>query len=597
MPRIPETYINDLLKQVNIVDIISQYVSLSRKGKDYLGLCPFHQEKTPSFTVSPEKQFFKCFGCGKGGNVFSFLMYQDNLSFPEAVVELAKMTGFNLPESVAGTRELRPELKIQDLACKFYQQVLTATKAGEDGRQYAKDRELDGELLDHFRIGFAPNNDRVLYTYLTGQGFSDEQLKNSGLFVETKNGELYDRFRNRLMFPLGDENGHVIAFSGRRITDDKTEAKYVNSPETPLFKKSKNLFHLNEAKRAVKTEEHLILYEGYMDVIAAYKAGVKSGIASMGTSLTKEQVWIIKRITKNVIVNYDGDSAGIHAAQRASEMFSDDVNLGIVLLPNGQDPDEYIKANGAQAYLDALHGALTTTDFALRQLAKQYNLNNDREKLLYSNEAIKIIAAVSSSIEQELYIDRLQKQLNVSKESLKSTLAKERRRLQTAKRRQNSVPTYEAPIPEVEQAVSFHNDKLQDRLLYLFIHEPEARDYLLENSFEFTTGEYQELATAWLDYINKAENPSVNEFINFISDELQSIIVNIELSNHPDTFTFDEINNQIRAIDLRKFDQAIKEQKEQLDLAKAANDAEGIFNSTKNILRLKKEIEKYQKED
>ena len=274
--RIPEDFISEVRSNVNIVDVISQYVSLEKKGKDYIGLCPFHQEKTPSFTVNADKQFFKCFGCGKGGNVFKFLMYKDDLTFPESVERVAEFAHIAMPNGYGhnGGTKLNPLMQMHQDAVDFYHRVLLTTKAGERGMQYAQKRELDQEILDHFKIGYAPKADNVLITYLRSKGYQDDDLAQSGLFVQARDGQLYDRFRDRLMFPLDNENGRTIGFSGRRISDDKTEAKYMNSPETEIFTKSKVLFHFAEAKKAARGEGHLVLYEGYMDVIAAYKAGV-----------------------------------------------------------------------------------------------------------------------------------------------------------------------------------------------------------------------------------------------------------------------------------------------------------------------------------
>ena len=259
--RIPEEFINEVRSNVNIVDIISQYVSLEKKGKDYIGLCPFHQEKTPSFTVNEEKQFFKCFGCGKGGNVFKFLMYKDNLTFPESVERVAEFAHIAMPQGYGNNdgSKMNPLMRMHKDAAEFYHRVLLTTKAGERGMQYAQKRQLDQKVLDHFNIGYAPKEDNVLITYLRGKGYQDHELQKSGLFVESKDGRLFDRFRDRLMFPLDNENGRTIGFSGRRISDDKTEAKYMNSPETSIFTKSKVLFHFAEAKQAARSEQHLIL--------------------------------------------------------------------------------------------------------------------------------------------------------------------------------------------------------------------------------------------------------------------------------------------------------------------------------------------------
>ena len=600
--RIPEDFISEVRSNVNIVDVISQYVSLEKKGKDYIGLCPFHQEKTPSFTVNADKQFFKCFGCGKGGNVFKFLMYKDDLTFPESVERVAEFAHIAMPNGYghnSGTK-LNPLMQMHQDAVDFYHRVLLTTKAGERGMQYAQKRELDQEILDHFKIGYAPKADNVLITYLRSKGYQDDDLAQSGLFVQARDGQLYDRFRDRLMFPLDNENGRTIGFSGRRISDDKTEAKYMNSPETEIFTKSKVLFHFAEAKKAARGEGHLVLYEGYMDVIAAYKAGVKSGIASMGTSLTDDQIYLLRRITPNIIINYDGDDPGVHAEERAARMFNKDgnFNLGIVVLPEKLDPDEYVKKYGAEKYLEEVKGALTPTDFFLKRLEQKYNLDNDREKIAYLGEAVKEIAQVRNPVEQDMYTEKLAKSSGVSIASLKANLAKERRRNNRARNHvrnsQRNSPDYpiDVPLPgdedvPTEQSVVEKNPS-QTRLLYLFIHSTDAQKYMLEGQFHFPNQDFETLAQDWLKYAETHENPQIDGFLDFIPEQLQGIIVDAEMAQMPKDSTIQEIDALVLALKRRNIYSRLNELQAQLQDAKRKNDAQGIIAITQEIIGLKR---------
>lgn len=600
--RIPEDFISEVRSNVNIVDVISQYVSLEKKGKDYIGLCPFHQEKTPSFTVNADKQFFKCFGCGKGGNVFKFLMYKDDLTFPESVERVAEFAHIAMPNGYghnSGTK-LNPLMQMHQDAVDFYHRVLLTTKAGERGMQYAQKRELDQEILDHFKIGYAPKADNVLITYLRSKGYQDDDLAQSGLFVQARDGQLYDRFRDRLMFPLDNENGRTIGFSGRRISDDKTEAKYMNSPETGIFTKSKVLFHFAEAKKAARGEGHLVLYEGYMDVIAAYKAGVKSGIASMGTSLTDDQIYLLRRITPNIIINYDGDDPGVHAEERAARMFNKDgnFNLGIVVLPEKLDPDEYVKKYGAEKYLEEVKGALTPTDFFLKRLEQKYNLDNDREKIAYLGEAVKEIAQVRNPVEQDMYTEKLAKSSGVSIASLKANLAKERRRNNRARNRvrnsQRNSPDYpiDVPLPgdedvPTEQSVVEKNPS-QTRLLYLFIHSTDAQKYMLEGQFHFPNQDFETLAQDWLKYAETHENPQIDGFLDFIPEQLQGIIVDAEMAQMPKDSTIQEVDALVLALKRRNIYSRLNELQAQLQDAKRKNDAQGIIAITQEIIGLKR---------
>lgn len=600
--RIPEDFISEVRSNVNIVDVISQYVSLEKKGKDYIGLCPFHQEKTPSFTVNADKQFFKCFGCGKGGNVFKFLMYKDDLTFPESVERVAEFAHIAMPNGYghnSGTK-LNPLMQMHQDAVDFYHRVLLTTKAGERGMQYAQKRELDQEILDHFKIGYAPKADNVLITYLRSKGYQDDDLAQSGLFVQARDGQLYDRFRDRLMFPLDNENGRTIGFSGRRISDDKTEAKYMNSPETGIFTKSKVLFHFAEAKKAARGEGHLVLYEGYMDVIAAYKAGVKSGIASMGTSLTDDQIYLLRRITPNIIINYDGDDPGVHAEERAARMFNKDgnFNLGIVVLPEKLDPDEYVKKYGAEKYLEEVQGALTPTDFFLKRLEQKYNLDNDREKIAYLGEAVKEIAQVRNPVEQDMYTEKLAKSSGVSVASLKANLAKERRRNNRARNHvrnsQRNSPDYpiDVPLPgdedvPTEQSVVEKNPS-QTRLLYLFIHSTDAQKYMLEGQFHFPNQDFETLAQDWLKYAETHENPQIDGFLDFIPEQLQGIIVDAEMAQMPKDSTIQEVDALVLALKRRNIYSRLNELQAQLQDAKRKNDAQGIIAITQEIIGLKR---------
>lgn len=596
--RIPEEFISEVRNNVNIVDVISQYVSLEKKGKDYIGLCPFHQEKTPSFTVNEEKQFFKCFGCGRGGNVFKFLMYKDNLTFPESVEQVAEFAHMPMPSGYGQQQtKMSPLLKMHQDATSFYHHVLLTTKAGERGMRYARERELSEELLEHFQIGYAPKQDNLLLTFLRGKGYSDDDLAKSGLFVQSQDGRLFDRFRDRLMFPLGDEGGKVIGFSGRRISDNKEEAKYMNSPETEIFTKSKALFHFFEAKKAARSEGHLILYEGYMDVISAYKAGVHSGIASMGTSLTDQQVYMLKRTTRNIIVNYDGDDPGVHAEERAARMFekAGGFNLGIIVLPEKLDPDEYVKKYGAEKYLDEVKGALSPTDFFLKRLAKKYNLKNDRERITYIDEATKEIAQLNNPVEQDLYIDKLAKDQGVSKDSLKVNLMRERRRLRRANRNKGqaygqtageTIP--DTPVPVEDNSDEQNFDPAQTRLLYLFMHSSEARDYILDQKFLFPDTDYAQLAELWLKFSETHEDNSINSFLDFIPEQLQGIIVNAEMREMPQDFSGREIEEIIGSLKRRNINSQLNELKQKIEDAERRNDNQEILRITQKILELKR---------
>ena len=590
--RISEDFINEVRGSVNIVDVISQYVSLEKRGKDYVGLCPFHQEKTPSFSVNPDKQFFYCFGCHKGGNVYKFIMEKEEVTFPESVERVAEFANIPMPQEYQEQPvKLNPLMQMHKEAADFYQQVLMTTKIGERGLEYARKRGLDDDLLKHFKIGYAPGKSDLLLTYLRGEGYTDDQLAESGLFVKSQDGRLFDRFRDRLMFPMSDESGHPVAFSGRRISDDPEEPKYLNSPETSIFNKSDLLFHFSEAKKHARKEGHLVLFEGHMDVISAYKAGVKTGIASMGTSLTQQQVYMIRRITKQVVINYDGDDPGQHATERAVGLFKQAGNfdLGIVILPDKLDPDEYVKQYGPDSYQAAIRGAISTTDFFLQRLKKKYNLNNEREQVAYLSEAVAEIAALPNPVEQDLYVGRLAKETGVSLDALKVNLSRARRKQRRVDQHTSSevLPELAPLAPAADPQPVTRALKAQQSLLYAYVYSDEARDYLTINGFVFPNPEYERLAKLWLNYIETHENVSLSGFLDFIPEELQSIIVSTDMTGLPGEITLEELEAQVRVLNLCKIDDEIDRHMQAIADARRRNDQTAILLETQAILQLR----------
>lgn len=594
--RIPEDFINEVRNAVNIVDVVSQYVSLTKKGKDYVGLCPFHQEKTPSFTVNEANQFYKCFGCGRGGNVFKFLMEKEGLTFPESVEQVAKFVNMPMPQGVgAAVKPISPLKKIYEAACQFYQHLLLATKTGERGLAYARQRQLDDAALKHFKIGYAPQSEKILLTFLQTQGYDQDLLAKSGLFVRSKDGRLFDRFRDRLMFPLGNESGQVVGFSGRRLSSNKTIAKYMNSPETEIFDKSKLLFHLAEAKKAARKEGHLILYEGYMDVIAAYKAGVQAGVASMGTSLTDGQVYLLRRITPNIIINYDGDDPGVHAAGRAARMFAQAgrFNLGIIVLPEKLDPDEYVKKYGPASYRGQVKGAISPTDFFIRQLAQQADLNNDRDQLNFIHAAVAEVAKLGDPLAEDVYLNKLAKQTGVSHDLLAANLAKAHRQLRrvqrhTRSRQRSRAADAEAPAAEKSAQAALPAHPAMDRLLYLFIHSETARDYLLSQQFLFPDDRYADLAERWLQYDETHAQASSQDFVNDLPADEQGIVVNLEMQPYPADFSKQELDDLLAGVKRKQADQQIRRLQAQLADAQSRDDGPAQLKLINQIILLKR---------
>ncbi len=420
----PEDYIQELIDKNDIVEYISRSVHLKRAGSTYKGLCPFHKEKTPSFSVSSDKQLFYCFGCGKGGTVINFAMQQENLDFVEAVKLLAERCGMELPEdgTKANDNNLKKRqniYKINSITGRFFYNKLFET-CGTAARDYINKRQLVPSTVNRFGMGYAPDGNALL-KHLREQGFSDEEIIESGVVGKSENGDIYDRFRNRLMFPIIDIRKNVIGFGGRVLDDSKP--KYLNSPETPAFNKSYNLFGLNIAKNT--KEDYLILVEGYMDVIQLHQHGIDTAVATLGTALTPEQARIIKRHKAKVITAYDSDEAGQKATKRAIELLNEEgLKVFVLTMPGSKDPDEYIKTNGVGAFRDLIESALEQTEYKIKKLREIYDIDVITQKSDYVNAAARELIKIKSPVEQELYVKQISAETGVSAESIFAEMAR-----------------------------------------------------------------------------------------------------------------------------------------------------------------------------
>ena len=413
-----EDYLQELIDKNDIVDYISKNVRLKRAGSTYKGLCPFHKEKTPSFSVSPDKQLFYCFGCGKGGTVINYVMQQENLDFVEAVKLLAEKCGMDLPEDDRRTNENNLKkrqtiYKINSVSGRFFYDKLFEP-CGAAARDYIKRRQMAQSTVNRFGLGYAPEGN-VLLKYLREQGFTDDEIVESGVVGRSENGDIYDRFRNRLMFPIIDIRKNIIGFGGRVLDDSKP--KYLNSPETEAFNKSYNLFGLNLSKNSA--EDYLILVEGYMDVIQLHQHGINTAIATLGTALTPEQARIIKRHKSEVIIAYDSDEAGQKATHRAIELLNDEgLRVRVLTMTGSKDPDEYIKTNGVGAFRKLIVDSQEQIEYKIMKLKSRYNLDDIAQKSEYVNLAAKEFITIKSPVEQELYVKKISAETGVSDESI-----------------------------------------------------------------------------------------------------------------------------------------------------------------------------------
>ena len=418
MARYSDEVINDVRQSNDIVDVISQYVHLKRSGRNFFGLCPFHNEKSPSFSVSPDKQIFHCFGCGVGGNVFSFITQIEGINFVEAVQMLAERANIQLPTLQDNGDSQREELKakvykVNEFTAEFYHQNLYKPQA-KIAQEYVKKRQLSNETLKSFKIGFSGKFDE-LYQELKKQGFGESEILESGLVNKNERGQYIDRYRNRLMFPICDARGKVIAFGGRVLDDSKP--KYINSPENVVYSKGRNLFGLNVAKKG--DLKRILIVEGYMDVISLHQRGITNVVAPLGTALTEQQGWLLRKNAEQIILSFDSDEAGLKAKLRALDILQNmGCDLRILQMEGAKDPDEYIIKYGNARFNNLVDKALSIIEFKVKILKKDLNLENTNDKIKFLNEIAKLISNVNNTIEREVYIEKIAKEYDISKEAI-----------------------------------------------------------------------------------------------------------------------------------------------------------------------------------
>ncbi|NLR19589.1 DNA primase [Lactobacillus sp. LC28-10] len=566
MARIPEQVIEQVRDATDIVDFISQYVQLQKQGKNFFGLCPFHEERTPSFSVTEDKQIFHCFSCGRGGNVFKFLMELENLSFQEAVVKVAAFSHVSLDEQIVNaatgagqhgdpqspTNQL---IKLHQDATKLYTHILMNTEMGQPALDYLHKRGLTDQTISDYGLGYAPSK-QLLKPFFDTRKIDYQTLRHSGLFIENQDGELRDRFVDRIMYPIRNQSGQEIAFSGRMLKQQPDQPKYLNSPETELFNKRKVLFNFDLARGAVRKQGNLILFEGFMDVMSAHQSGVDNGVASMGTSLTEEQIYAIQRITKQVYVCYDGDTPGQKATQRALSILRDNssLTLGVIQMPEGMDPDEYRQKYGEEKLAQALSSARETpVAFEMRYLKTQYDVNTDTGRLQYLSDILAILATVKSPVEQDVYLTQLAEQFQLEKSSLRQQLAMVKPAKQTPERpaRPAVNPGQSQPQTQQQQVVKRTPvEKAERALLYRMFHDHDV--WLRVTGlpqFNFVDDDYQLVYTLAQGYFETHQSYAPAQFVDFIHDDhLQNLVIDIESMQLNESTSEGEIDDYIQLI-------------------------------------------------
>ena len=574
MVRYSEELIDEIKNSNDIVDVISQYVILKRSGRNFFGLCPFHKEKSPSFSVSPDKQIFHCFGCGAGGNVIHFVSKIENADFKEAISILANRAGIELPTlnnyEDNKTAMLKTKVyEINQIAAEFYHHNLYRPTS-KTAQEYIKKRKLDNKTLKSFLIGYSGNYDE-LYKILKQKGYKEEEILASSLVNKTDDGKYIDRFRKRVMFPIQDIRNKVIAFGGRVLDDSKP--KYINSPENIVYSKGRHLFGLNVAKKS--DLKNIIIVEGYMDAISLYQRGITNVVASLGTALTEAQGRLLRRYSERVTIGYDSDGAGQAATLRGLEILQ---NIGcdvrILQISGAKDPDEYVIKYGPERFLKCVEQAISLVEFKVKMLKQNLNLENINDKIKFLNEVAKILANVTNSIERELYIEKIATEYKVSKESIYGEVNK----LIYAKNTGEKI--LEKPIikkevkkekPKIDEAI----DKRENLIIYLLINYPQES--------------YSKIKNIVLEQDIKLE--ANQKILKKMYEEIEKGNINIDILN---CFEEEDIINHISAImsydfEISDLNKCIEDIANTYEKEKLINRRQEILESLKNAQNLSSE--------
>lgn len=525
----PESFLQELKLRNDITELVSSYITLKRRGRNMVGLCPFHGEKTPSFNIYTENGSFYCFGCGVGGDVITFVMKMENLDYVDAVKFLAQRAGMDMPEDSYDDSMSKLRTRVYEAnreAARYYYKILYSPD-GKNGLDYFHGRMLTDRTIRHFGLGFADDDWSSLSDYLIGKGFSKNELVAANLAVKQRNGNgIYDRFRNRVMFPIIDLRGNVIAFGGRIMTDEKP--KYLNTSDTPVFKKSENLFSLNNAKNS--GSRTLILCEGYMDVIAVNQAGFQNAVATLGTALTREQAMLMKRYADEVVICYDSDEAGQKATSRAIPILRNaGLLVRILTVPSGKDPDEFIKSKGAdgpEAFRALVEKSGNDVEYRLQKLRSNYNLNTSDGKVQFLEEASKVIAAIYSPIERDVYISRLCKEFEISKDSFVRQVnsinrRKDRENAKKEVRRLQNDLSGRGDRIDTEHVKKPRSSSAEEALIAYLINNPDSVKYINErlSKDQFQNELMKRYFTYFSDRIGSGLDPLNNLTADFSEDE------------------------------------------------------------------------------
>ena len=589
---INDNVLDEIRDRADIVDLIGEYVDLKRSGSNYMGLCPFHSEKTPSFSVSPSKSIFKCFGCGVGGDVITFIMKRENLNFPEAVEFLAEKYNVRLSEYKDENKEARDKRnRLYDINREAAMHFLNNLSSSPKAQKYLRDRGLSDKTIRAYGLGYSKDSWTDLYDHLTKLGYKEEELLNLNLVSKSKNGNYIDRFRDRVMFPIINRNNKVIAFGARGFGDAKP--KYLNSRETPIFHKGSNLFNMNIISRE-SSRQRIILVEGYMDVISLYNSGINYSVASLGTSLTEDQAAIIKKMAKDIYICYDSDKAGINATSRAIDIFlSKSCKPKIIELEGGLDPDDFIKKYGMEGFENKINSAISYIDFKIKILRENFNLEEAEGLSNFTLESAKILSSIKNPIERDIFVKEFSKKYNISYKAIENYINYLNRNKIKSEKKEKFKPKKNTNV------VKSTKTRAQEELLSYSLLDNDIYNYIKNKIqvFYFTNA----MTRASFEEIPKMfeEEMEVSEFLNlleknriidsYFKENILGIIKNI----HVNEKIVDELIKTLERNYLQKEKDRILEN---IDKLQGEEDKNLLLDALKNLKEINLKLSELKEE-
>nr|WP_238942673.1 DNA primase [Planococcus beigongshangi] len=594
--RVPEEVIEKIRSSADIVDIVGEYVQLTKRGRNWFGLCPFHGESTPSFSVTSDKQIFHCFGCGAGGNVITFLMDIENVSFQEALAKLGQRTGVEVEISAPADGAPAPSkadnrlVDMHEFAADMYHHILLNTEEGQAALDYLENRGFTREVIEKYRIGWSLPEWNYMSSALQKKGYTEEELESSGLAIAREQRDGYfDRFRGRIMFPIMNESGKVIAFSGRIMENTKQEAKYMNSPESPIFQKSQVLYNFHLARGPIRKNRKIVLFEGFMDVIAAGKAGVDNALATMGTSLTSQHIRIMKRFAQEVVICFDGDDAGWEAAKRAAVALNEEkFKVEVAVLPGKMDPDDYVRENGSETFREQIIGKPHAfIAFAMMHARRHKNFQYENDLLQYIQEVLQLLAGRSTPLERDLYIKQLSNETGLSQEAI---LQHYRKLENKSVERNRPEPEVQAVRREPKKVTSLH--RAERLLLAHALADESVMDKLAQNGgIPFISEEFQAIYVQLLGFYEEWNKADFHKFLETLQDpELRKLVMETALSERDPDHPEEEISDCLKHLEKNRIEQEILLKIQQSKEAEKQHDLQRALLLAQEVIALRKSL-------